>query len=298
MKANMLRDLTTSIHSEEVLAPMHELKDEILNKNLRSGCEALNKTRQFIRKSNTHPKMNEYNSQEIQLLNRSIKILRDTIRNISSKPLALNQKLDAIEDEIKNTGCGNCGEYCYLVYNYCLKNNIPAEVFRIENGGHAFVVIGRSVDSNPADHTTWGNQAVVCDAWLGNVFQAVEIPEKLFCHTYSNDLDERNKLVPFTTNDYRLNLVDNIFQLGIEKKPQSIISSTKQMYDNFQINPSKISNNIFDDKNEKDVGQEDFYNRATSSNNHNSVQIKKRKYNKLSEELEVAPANKVIKPHR
>lgn len=77
---------------------------------------------------------------------------------------------------------GNCSEYATLALRYIHKqSSIYAETMYIQDGDHAFVVIGRPIDTDINKPETWGEDAVVCDPWSDMVYPASEIPEKLQC---------------------------------------------------------------------------------------------------------------------
>lgn len=75
---------------------------------------------------------------------------------------------------------GNCGEQAALAFVYLLKHNVlPLDFCKVKNGDHAFVVIGRSKESNPNDLKTWGN-AVICDPFNNQAFIAKDAtPEQI-----------------------------------------------------------------------------------------------------------------------
>lgn len=84
-----------------------------------------------------------------------------------------------IAEMAKSTGCGNCGEQSAIAFEYLDENGIrPLDWMSRKNGDHAFVVIGRSKDSDPEKYATWGNVAVVCDPWMGASYPALEIAKR------------------------------------------------------------------------------------------------------------------------
>ena len=82
----------------------------------------------------------------------------------------------------KATGCGNCGEQAAVAFVYLYEqiHAKPLDYMARTNADHAFVVIGRMRQSRIDDYTTWGNDAVVCDAWDDQVYPAREIPTKMY----------------------------------------------------------------------------------------------------------------------
>jgi hypothetical protein len=88
----------------------------------------------------------------------------DTIMNLRRRAAAA-----------KSRRCGNCGEYAAVAFDYLMLTNCPYSVeysFYSSPGDHAFVIVGRPVGTVPADPSTWGREAVVCDAWSGRVVPA------------------------------------------------------------------------------------------------------------------------------
>jgi hypothetical protein len=77
------------------------------------------------------------------------------------------QKLDDIRTLSKlvtKFSCGNCAELAASAFIYLHKLNVrPLDYMVLGGADHAFVVIGREVDTS--DWTKWGTSAVVCDPW-------------------------------------------------------------------------------------------------------------------------------------
>ena len=68
----------------------------------------------------------------------------------------------------KHYGCGNCGEQSALAFVYLRDLGLlPLDWMQVDNFKHAFVVLGRVANSDPADYTTWGSTSFYCDPWLG-----------------------------------------------------------------------------------------------------------------------------------
>lgn len=70
-------------------------------------------------------------------------------------------------------GIGSCQEMSLAGYLFALEH-LPHDIefATIEHGDHNFLVIGRDRNSNPNDHKTWGEHAVVCDPWSGAYYPA------------------------------------------------------------------------------------------------------------------------------
>jgi hypothetical protein len=75
----------------------------------------------------------------------------------------------------KSRACGNCGEYAAVAFDYLMLNGCPYPIEYagyVSPGDHAFVIVGRPESATVSDPSTWGREAVVCDAWHGNVVRA------------------------------------------------------------------------------------------------------------------------------
>ncbi len=81
-------------------------------------------------------------------------------------------------------GCGNCGEQAAVAFMYLADKGVrPLDYMAfVEPGDHAYVVIGRSSQSNASDYKSWGEETVVCDAWANNAFLASAIPMMRYDH--------------------------------------------------------------------------------------------------------------------
>jgi hypothetical protein len=73
------------------------------------------------------------------------------------------------------TGCGNCEEQACLAFVYLRKQLKAAPLdlmLYLPPGDHVFVVIGRAKGTDAKDYRTWGPNAVVCDPWDNNYYEA------------------------------------------------------------------------------------------------------------------------------
>lgn len=72
----------------------------------------------------------------------------------------------------KRRRCGNCGEYAAVAFDYLMLTNCPHVIeyaSYVSPGDHAFVIVGRPVNTTARIPGSWGSRAVVADAWAGNV---------------------------------------------------------------------------------------------------------------------------------
>ncbi len=71
-----------------------------------------------------------------------------------------------IAEYARQAKAGNCGEQSALAVEFLKQRGIyPLDLMCLTNGDHGWVVIGRAAGSNPADYTTWGPDACICDPW-------------------------------------------------------------------------------------------------------------------------------------
>ena len=86
------------------------------------------------------------------------------------------ERLDRIAEIAANcekTRAGNCGEFAAVCFMWAKRRGIyPIDYMHLTNGDHAFVVIGRKLDSVHTRVSTWGGDAVICDGWDNNAYQA------------------------------------------------------------------------------------------------------------------------------
>jgi hypothetical protein len=82
----------------------------------------------------------------------------------------------------ENTGCGNCGEQAAIAFIYLLDRNVrPLDYMALASpGDHAFVVVGRSAETDEHEPSTWKG-AFVCDPWHGTVYDPIAL-SKLWGH--------------------------------------------------------------------------------------------------------------------
>jgi hypothetical protein len=72
--------------------------------------------------------------------------------------------------------CGNCREQAAVAMMFLHRRRVrPLDYMNLTNGDHAFVVIDRAVNSDVNDPNTWGETAVVCDAWSKIAYPATQI---------------------------------------------------------------------------------------------------------------------------
>lgn len=195
LTTDFLRPLSDTINVDELFSNRYKNIDRKskLGQNLEIASNAINYARKIIQKSPSHIAACEPIDKAIesqQTLN--------TIRQQQNyrKFLSASWGNAFLIKNINEQHIGNCHEFSEIVKDFFAKNNktnISCEIFHIENGDHVFNVIGRRKDSNPNDHTTWGDEAIVADAWGLDVFLAKEIPNRLQNFYKLKDKDFQNK---------------------------------------------------------------------------------------------------------
>lgn len=155
--------------------------------NMQIAFDLVNKVRNVLIKSNTSPVTNSYQKADKLKLNQEIEEMhfrfwkrafypRNIIR-LFTNPKSLDVEIKA-EEAIKSK-IGTCEDFAKVAW-YFLKEKeiaVAADLWRIQNGDHIFLVIGK------------GDDRVVCDAWSGKIypFTAIEQELKAFrCIGYQN----------------------------------------------------------------------------------------------------------------
>ena len=163
-----IKPLKTLLNTEAVLNSYPEtLTNPRLANNIRMACQAVNAARKDVSCSTSHPDMNNLGP-EIQDNNkRTLDELRRSTNNIQ-------QNFYEEREIIKKFGVANCSEYSFLVTSHLLDikkdRNIRVEIIFFTNDDHVFNMVEREGDINNPD--TWGRNAVIVDAWSGEVYPA------------------------------------------------------------------------------------------------------------------------------
>lgn len=150
-------------------------KNSQLKNNLSIACRAINLAKNDVVRSDSHPETNFVSVEEKTVRLNAIIKLREVLKKTAT--FAESRKI------IKKFAIANCEECAFLTMAHLLdikKNkNIRLELMTLGRDDHAFVVIDRAVDSDIDKFETWGPNAVIVDAWSGEVFTAIEIHKKL-----------------------------------------------------------------------------------------------------------------------
>jgi len=164
--------------------PYNALESNTYN-NLKLSALAINQTRHMLKKSNTHPTVNLLSKSEYNKISNNIGYMRYQTKPWPFWERSWEEQFAISVRYAKQSKLGNCGEYSRVTIDNLKKIGIKTscELYYLKypgnEGSHVFVVIGRDSKSDASDYTTWGDNAVVCDAWSGETFLANQIPDKL-----------------------------------------------------------------------------------------------------------------------
>lgn len=192
--ADTLPPIHQPIDAQAVLAQYRVLKHSVLAKRLQLACQAANSVRELKLRSNTHPSVNVLSAGEADQRRSMIIHLRNQRSSSPSMPQKLTypqKRLKGLQEKNRPfvlAKVGNCMEYADLAIAELreLDHEVRLEELSFHNGDHVFVVIGRNKASDVNDVTTWGSNAVVCDAWSGGVYPAYDLPARLMDYQTSD----------------------------------------------------------------------------------------------------------------
>lgn len=163
---------------QKVINLYNVLPNTPLFKNLELAFTVLNRVRKERIESHTHPQANEYSLKKRSELKNEIDDMREAISEKVMMELdSFKDSIDAENFEINLRGeeilkhkKGNCGELSTLAWYFLKKidKNTPAELWKIKNGDHGYLIIGDDSVNK-----------VVCDPWLGKVYPFSAIEYKL-----------------------------------------------------------------------------------------------------------------------
>jgi hypothetical protein len=105
---------------------------------------------------------------------------------------------------------GNCDVLALHALDYIVRNfpTIEAELYKIGEGDHVFLVLNRNRNSEAHDPTTWGINAVICDPWANEVYPAKDCLIRL--KNYVRDIKEnKNKTEPYHPEKHFLMSYEN-----------------------------------------------------------------------------------------
>lgn len=184
--ASTNKPLTHIISIDEVANP-YKSHPELFD-NLNIACHIANEVRSILTLSTTHPDANDFDSEQRINAKMKIKNLR-LISEILTWLIVMLPSFNRFEEIQQHSQtffakmfrAGNCTEFSYLA-QAILKRDYPvteSAIFHLPKGDHVFLIIGLDSNAKLEKIETWGESAVVCDAWAGEVYPASEILSKL-----------------------------------------------------------------------------------------------------------------------
>src|SRR5207253_7687607 len=110
---------------------------------------------------NSYARIKNPGSKEIGMRDIMDEEMTRRINNGESELLAIFYSVITVS---KKYSVGNCYELSFQALDYILNHapDIKAELYQVENGDHAFLVLNRNEDSFMEDPLTWGENAIVC----------------------------------------------------------------------------------------------------------------------------------------
>lgn len=187
--------------------------------NEQIALEAKSYAQFYIKKGCTQLQTNAYDQSQKKALLMAMDDLRANMLEFEhSEELAwIESNIKLFYKSVENSkkfSLGNCAELAMLAMNYIAHNtDNNAEFYNIINGDHMFVVIGRQMNSDPSDPTTWGDQAFFCDPWSNLVYPSRDYLTKLHDHYISGDVENYNyvnNIRPFDPHTQQLMPVANL----------------------------------------------------------------------------------------
>ena len=178
-----IKPLTAKLNPEDVIRSYPDAQtNPILANNLRMACHAINAARKDARHSSTHPESNSATPEEKEKRHKAIDKLRTSLDGVNNYHVR--------REKIKSKSTANCEEYSDLCIAHLIEmkkdRNVRLEqvTFEEKNDDHMFVVMDRAEGSDINDPSTWGDNAVIVDAWSGLAFPASirEVSSKLTGH--------------------------------------------------------------------------------------------------------------------
>lgn len=139
-------------------------------------------SRDLIREGTTQLQNNVYDLNKQLALRHALTEIREASRQ-SDFFLDVDNTIRLFEQRVadcKKFSIGNCYELALMALDYMIREHpdINSEVYHIKGGDHAFLVIGRDINSDPIRPETWGKDAYICDPWSDSVYPATDYLEK------------------------------------------------------------------------------------------------------------------------
>lgn len=209
------------------------IRNPELAENLKFACQVANEARSIIQDSSSHPCNNEMSAADRSYEDIAVESMRDRLSEVDIYADEIMQcdvgerrkRLHAAAEIVRKFRAGNCQDYSFVVHDSATEQRpeLRAEIFELRVGDHVFVVFGRQPGSDEHDYMTWGDSAVVCDAWAGEVYPASCMEENLYvyCSRQLVGCDDNRQMV--TLFNPRFHQVDLYISLeGEEHKKRRL----------------------------------------------------------------------------
>lgn len=206
-----IKALSEPVKFEEICARYNPPVNSTLYTNLQLACNAVNATRMVVRDSTSHPQRSGNTVRAMQTITQTLEEQREKEKELNldnCARLGIGYRIkkaekDKIDFEFEysqstydialnsivnltlQSGIANCYEMTYLAMreaknlNENLSLSTLVEPYRLSNGDHAFMVVGRDPHLVALDWRYLGKDAVVGDAWSGNVFPVATFREQM-----------------------------------------------------------------------------------------------------------------------
>ncbi|WP_419421537.1 hypothetical protein ACNVED_16655 (plasmid) [Legionella sp. D16C41] len=234
-------------------------------------------SRNFILKGVTQLVNNTYDKSQRFSLARAIIDLRKLSNEYPESSLEINaeyHKFHRTVELCKKFSLGSCYELALMALDYVLRYAPPsvnAEVYYIKGGDHAFLVVGRKMNSNPNKPETWGKEAYICDPWSNKVYPASEYLSQTKNYfisrkedgDYSNHIEDfdkhRHKLSPISLQNAEylrktqlqphLNKIVQLFQ----KRMKAILKALEKLETNLKAIMQRLDEKYPNDPQKKEI---------------------------------------------
>jgi hypothetical protein len=191
------------------------MSDTPIHPNEQLGQDACAYAREQIIDGGTQLVNNQYHPAKRRALRQAVSDMRKAARKTEFL-VDIDKSLRFFEAKIeksKQLSIGNCQELALMAMHHVLisQSKATAEVYHIEGGDHAFLVIGRKKESKPHEPETWGEDAYICDPWSNSVYPATEYLTKTknFFSTRLPEGDYKNNIEDFNPSKHKLSPIPN-----------------------------------------------------------------------------------------
>lgn len=176
----------------DVRESVRKWRMDLSKDKIEKGFEYQRINQKFFDCKTDNPTLGEWYHYFSELFTREDKVFhKDKTR------FTLAEKIESIAKNAVKFGIGNCYELACLALvllgeHHCddlsdttSMNNILVEMFKTQEGDHAFLVIGRDRQSQFNDINSWGTEVLILDPWMGEVVDVSEQLQNPTSHCFS-----------------------------------------------------------------------------------------------------------------